>query len=284
VAYLRPRCTPYQRLLRHRLEVVPRPTFTAARSDYFGNPADYLTLLAPQEELVVVARSEVEVAPRPPLPDPESSRPWEKLREPLGYRAGASYGEEVEFLYESPFAPWSAEVQEYVGESFPPGRPLLAALIDLTGRIHREFRFAPEATDLSTPITRVLEERSGVCQDFAHLMIAGLRALGLPARYVSGYLLTEPPPGQLRLAGADASHAWVQAHTPEAGWVDLDPTNGMVVDAEHITLAWGRDYGDVCPLKGVIIGGGAHRLQVAVTVTPLPARTRLTRPGPRPED
>ena len=271
IACLRPRQTACQRLIAHRLEVVPEPTWRSTRTDYFGNAADFIALITPHERLEVIASSTVEIAPRPPLPDPDATAPAEDLRNALAYRAGARYGEEAEYVFASPYVPLSAPLAAYGRRAIRPGRPLLAGLVDLMHAIRGDFRYVPRSTDLTTPVTRLLEERRGVCQDFAHLMIACLRSLGLPARYVSGYLLTTPPPGQPRLTGADNSHAWVQAYVPEAGWIDFDPTNGVIPDVQHVTLAWGRDYGDVSPLKGIIVGGSGHELSVAVTVSPVTA-------------
>jgi len=269
VAFLCPRETPRQRLLAHHLAVAPEPTYRARRGDYFGNVADFIAVIAPQDRFEVVATSEVAIAPRPPLPGAGATAPWEKLRDALAYRSGARYGEEAEYVFASPHVPLSPSLAAYGRRAIRPGRALLAGLTDLMHAIRADFRYVQDSTDLTTPVTRLLEERKGVCQDFAHLMIACLRSLGLPARYVSGYLLTAPPPGQPRLVGADASHAWVQAWVPEAGWIDFDPTNGVLPDGQHVTLAWGRDYGDVSPLRGVIVGGTGHALRVAVTVTPL---------------
>jgi transglutaminase-like putative cysteine protease len=154
--------------------------------------------------------------------------------------------------------------------SFTPGRPWLEAVLDLTKRIYTEFKYDPAATNVNTALDTVLRIKRGVCQDFAHLQIGCLRSMGLPARYVSGYLLTAPPPGQPKLVGSDASHAWTAAFSPEAGWIDFDPTNNIIPGIGHVTLAWGRDYGDVCPIKGVLVGGGQHRMRVAVDVAPLP--------------
>ncbi len=182
----------------------------------------------------------------------------------------AAAREAAEFAFASPLAPSLPEAGAWAAASFPPARPILAGLLDLTARIGRDFRFQPGITAVSTPVERVLQLRAGVCQDFAHLMIAGLRALHLPARYVSGYIRTMPPPGRPRLRGADASHAWVSCWLgPEAGWIDLDPTNDLVVADEHVWLGWGRDYADVSPLQGVLLGGGQHTLSVSVDMEPV---------------
>jgi transglutaminase-like putative cysteine protease len=176
-----------------------------------------------------------------------------------------------QFVFDSPHVAAGGELAEYARESFMPRRPWLAAALDLLARIHRDFLYDPTATNVTTPLASVMAMRRGVCQDFAHLQIGCLRSLGLPARYVSGYLLTTPPPGQPRLAGADASHAWLAAWCPEFGWVDFDPTNNVVPSLAHVTVAWGRDYSDVCPIKGVFVGGGQHSVAVSVNVEPVEA-------------
>jgi transglutaminase-like putative cysteine protease len=205
----------------------------------------------------------VDVEPRPEPIDPESSPPWEEMC------GGGAFDEGTEFRYPSPYVEPAAVLAAFARRVFTGGRPLLSAAAALMHAIHDEFQFDPGATTITTPATRVLEERHGVCQDFAHLQIACLRSLGLPARYVSGYLLTDPPPGQPRLVGADASHAWLSVWCPRNGWVDLDPTNAVIPDSRHVSIAWGRDYGDVSPLRGVVLGGGSHELYVGVSVVPL---------------
>jgi transglutaminase-like putative cysteine protease len=269
VAYLRPRVLPRQRVLRQELTVEPQPAQWTRRADYFGNAVDQFTLLQPHTELAVTARSLVEILPAPSRPQPEASPPWEDARRALVYRKGVAGAEAGQYAFASPYVALDPEAGELARGSFAPGRPLLAAAIDLMHRIYTSFRYDPEATTIRTPVGRVLAERRGVCQDFAHVQIACLRALGLPARYVSGYLLTVPPPGRPRLQGADASHAWLAVHCPQNGWVDLDPTNDLLPDQQHITLGWGRDYGDVSPLHGIILGGARHELAVGVSVVPL---------------
>jgi len=194
------------------------------------------------------------------------SPPWEAVRERVAADTTTPGLEARDFVLPSAFVPPDDAVWDYARASFPPGRPLLEAVRDLTRRIHQEFRYDPGFTTIVTPLAEVLAHRRGVCQDFAHLQIACLRSLGLPARYVSGYLETLPPPGKAKLQGADASHAWVSVYDPEQGWTDFDPTNDQLVGEQHITTAWGRDYGDVTPLKGIIFGGGEHTLEVAVDV------------------
>jgi transglutaminase-like putative cysteine protease len=186
---------------------------------------------------------------------------------------GADVLEAYQFAFESPYAATSDAVHAYALESFVPARPILEAAMDLTARIHRDFEYRGGVSDVSTPVADVLSMRQGVCQDFAHLEIACLRSFGLPARYVSGYLLTRPPEGREKLVGSDASHAWLAVWAGADGWVDFDPTNDMIPGVEHITLGWGRDYGDVSPINGFIVGGGAHQLTVAVDVNPVPSLT-----------
>lgn len=269
VAYLRPRSLARQRVHRQEIAVVPEPAQSSRREDYFGNLVDQFTLLTPHEELCVRATSLVEVRPSESPVEPALSPPWDDARGMLVYRTGVSGGEAAQYAYASPYVTLDREMAEFARPSFPPGRPLLDGAVDLMHRIHDECEFDPGATTITTPVARVLAGRRGVCQDFAHLAIACLRSLGLAARYVSGYLLTTPPPGRPRLVGADASHAWLAVHCPRHGWVDLDPTNDLLPDLRHVTVGWGRDYGDVSPLRGIILGGAQHRLSVGVSVIPL---------------
>jgi transglutaminase-like putative cysteine protease len=222
----------------------------------------------PHDELSILATSEIEVS-TPPPPDPKTTLPWEEVAAMVAGENAGTLLEVVDFRFPSPFTVAEQAVGDYARESFSPGRPVLEAARELTARIFEDFTYDGTATDVSTPVDQVLQDRRGVCQDFAHLQIAGLRQLGLPARYVSGYLLTRPPPGQEKLVGADASHAWLAIWCPDHGWVDLDPTNDLIPGDEHITLAWGRDYGDVSPINGVMLGGGEHEIEVAVDVRPL---------------
>jgi transglutaminase-like putative cysteine protease len=232
--------------------------------DHFGNIVTWLFLDRPHADFIVTAESVVEVSyPAPP----DGPCAWEKIVEAaLGPEAGAA----AEYRFDSPMAPAVAEeTRDFARTSFRKGRPILEALSDLNNRIYKEFRFRSGVTTISTPVSQVMKRREGVCQDFSHLMVSALRGLGLPARYNSGYIRTKPPPGRPRRQGADQSHAWVGAWLgPEHGWVDLDPTNGIVVQDEHVLLGWGRDYGDVSPVQGVILGGGAHHLKVAVDLEP----------------
>jgi transglutaminase-like putative cysteine protease len=269
VAYLQPRALPRQRIRQHDLRVDPAPSSIVHRIDYFGNAAALFTLLTPHDSLLVSSHSMVEMLERSSPLAAHGSPPWEEARDALRFRPGAALTEAAQFAWTSPYIALAPELERFARESFAPGRPLLEAAIDLMHRIHDGFTFDPKATTITTPVSRVLEERHGVCQDFAHLQISCLRSLGLAARYVSGYLLTDPPPGQPRLIGADASHAWLSVHCPRHGWVDLDPTNALLPDVRHITLGWGRDYGDVSPLRGVMLGGAEHTLSVGVSVLPV---------------
>ena len=267
--HLTPRDSAWQSCLAHRIDIDPEPTHLHSRVDAFGNPVTLFAIESPHNRLVVSAQSTVEVRPRL---TPACQLRWEEVAGALAYGASPVCLEANAFLFESPYVRVKREFSDYAAASFSAGRPLLDATLDLMRRIHSEFEFDPTATTVATPVLKILEDKRGVCQDFAHLMLACLRSLGLAARYVSGYLLTQPPPGRPRLIGADASHAWISLYCPNAdggAWVDFDPTNNLLPDTEHVTLAWGRDFGDVSPLRGVILGGDANELDVAVTVTPL---------------
>jgi transglutaminase-like putative cysteine protease len=267
--HLTPRVLPWQALHSHAITVSPEPVEKSERDDDFGNPVRQLLLAAPHQTLDIVAESDLTVASRAARARATPTGPWEPLRERLRSISYSPPLEPAQFLYESPHIECLPELGAYAARSFTPRRPVLEGALDLARRIHEEFEFSPEATSVSTPLREVLKLRRGVCQDFAHLMIACLRVTGLSARYVSGYLLTQPPPGRPRMVGADASHAWVSVWCPPAGWVDVDPTNDCLVDDEHITLGWGRDFSDVTPTRGVILGGGEQELEVRVTVSPL---------------
>jgi transglutaminase-like putative cysteine protease len=267
--HLTPRVLPWQRLHSHRIAVNPEPVEATERDDDFGNEVRQLLLAAPHQTLELRAETEVSVTSRVAATRALPSTPWEPLRERLHSVAYPAPLEPVQFLYESPHVECLPELAAYAQRSFPAKRTVLEGVLDLAHRTHEDFEFDPKATSVSTPLREVLKLRRGVCQDFAHLLIGCLRSIGLSARYVSGYLLTVPPPGRPRMVGADASHAWVSVWCPPAGWVDIDPTNDCLVDDEHITLGWGRDFGDVTPTRGVILGGGEQELEVRVTVTPL---------------
>jgi transglutaminase-like putative cysteine protease len=263
LVHMTPREVPWQSVRHHSLIVEPAPTSRSELVDAFGNTAVLLEIEVPHDELVVHARSTIETSARR-LPALEASTPWDGLHtdpdRPLDV-------EVVQLTCASRLTMPTLDIADYAHLSFPPGRPVLAGTLDLTRRIFTDFKFDATATDVSTPLTQVFQKRRGVCQDFAHLMLACLRALRIPARYVSGYLLTRPPPGQVKMQGADASHAWVSVWAPETGWVDFDPTNNMVAGDEHIAFAFGRDYDDISPISGILLGGAEHTVSVAVDVT-----------------
>jgi transglutaminase-like putative cysteine protease len=268
VACLKPRTLLHHQLTRSELRIQPLPATRTERVDYFGNVLCFFTVQEPHKELVVESQSEVIIEGNA-TPRPQQSLPWEEAARLLPDDHSPAGLEAYQFGFESPRIRIRPEFASYALQSFTPGRPMLDALLDLTARIHKEFRFDSKVTNVRTPTEEVFRKRRGVCQDFAHLQIACLRSLNIAARYVSGYLRTYPPPGQPRLVGADASHAWVSAYCPGIGWLDMDPTNNVVPSNGHVTLAWGRDYSDVSPLRGLILGGGAHTLKVAVDMEPL---------------
>ena len=272
IATLRPRDLPCQRVLSHVLEVSPKPAQQTTGQDVFGNTRTFLSLQTPHAALRVVSRSEVQTQAMPAQP---SVVGWEQVRESFRYRANAGYEPASEFVFASHHVPRHADFAGYARPSFTPGAGLFAAALDLMQRIHTDFEYQAQSTQINTPAQVALQQRKGVCQDFAHIMIACLRSLGLAARYVSGYLLTEPAPGSDRLLGSDASHAWASVWLADApgGWCDFDPTNNRwgfgSPGEEYIVVAHGRDYADVSPIRGVIHGGANHVLRVGVTVAPL---------------
>ena len=267
VAHLRPRATATQSCDSSQLSVVPAPAHVHAWEDLFGNLQDAFSIQQPHSELSVTALSEVEVVSAGDLLVSAFPIAWEQALEHLREAGDPRVLEARQFRLESNFVEFSSGILEYAAPSFAAGRPLLEAVHDLMRRIHRDFTYDPHFSNIATPLHQVLEHRRGVCQDFAHLAIACLRAQGLAARYVSGYLETQPPPGETKQIGADASHAWFAVYVPYQGWVDFDPTNDQIPADRHITVAWGRDYADVAPLKGVVFGGGrVHQLEVAVDV------------------
>ena len=264
--HLQPRALPSQHVVSSALLFSPSSGHLSTGIDCFGNSIAWLFLDAAHPSFAVTLEAVVEVRPRavPPAPDTPA---WERVA--AAARAGGQAYEAAEFLFDSPMAPALAAAGEYARASFPPGRPVLEGVIDLNTRIGRDFAFRAGATSVHTTVAQVLVQRAGVCQDFSHVMIAGLRALGLPARYVSGYIRTKPPPGQARRRGCDQSHAWVGCWLGGAhGWVDIDPTNDVLIRDEHVVLGWGRDFSDVSPLCGVILGGGKHTLTVNVDLEP----------------
>jgi transglutaminase-like putative cysteine protease len=230
----------------------------------------FFAVQEPYRTLTVTANSTVEVIV-PAVPHPDGTPAWDIVCDALRHDRSAAGLEAYQYLFESPHIPCSARLRHYAAPSFPPGRPLLDAVLDLTHRLYTDFTYDPRATSVSTPLHDVLQARRGVCQDFAHVQIGCLRALGLAARYVRGYLVTQAPADQPRMVGADASHAWVSVYCPEYGWIDADPTNNVLPSDRHITVALGRDYSDVSPIKGVFLGGGQHTMQVAVDVVPVSA-------------
>lgn len=277
-ARLLPIDLPHQTVLSATLKVEPSPHDLFERLDYFGNRTTYFSIQVPHESLLVTAVSEVQVDPpvlgghpaarlrEASLFDSPETRSWESVRDRLRSERSAEIIEAFQFTFDSPMVGIDERLADYARPSFPAGRPFDEAVQDLMQRIFREFKYDPEFSTIATPLHQVLEHRSGVCQDFAHLAIGCLRSLGLAARYVSGYIETAPPPGKERLVGADASHAWFSVFAPGYGWLDFDPTNNQIPREQHITLARGRDYADVTPLKGVAFGGGHHKLKVAVDV------------------
>ncbi len=266
VLHLRPRHHPQQVTVASETIVAPPPAVESVGEDYFGNPVQYLTVQKPHNTLVVDAHARIEVRGAAEPVALEESAPWEAIRDRLAaYDALEAY----EYVFASPHVVGADDIGDYALQSFTAGRPILAATMDLTSRIFHEFQYRGGVSNVSTPVSEVFAMRQGVCQDFAHLQIACLRSLGLAARYVSGYLLTRPPEGEEKLVGSDASHAWLSVYAGDAGWVDFDPTNDMIPGVDHITFAWGRDYGDVSPINGIIVGGGAHQISVAVDVNPV---------------
>jgi transglutaminase-like putative cysteine protease len=264
---LKPRKMVRQELLAYALELSPNPIVRHERIDFFGNPVTWFSLQEPHDRLRIVSRSTVEVRPLD-LPPGFQSPTWDHV---AGKLQGLSpeFLDAKQFLFDSPHVATDARLAEYARPSFAPGRSLLDAVTELTDRIYHEFTFDTDLTTVGTPILEVLRHRHGVCQDFAHLEIGCLRSLGLAARYVSGYLNTAPPANQPRLVGADASHAWISVFFPDFGWIEFDPTNGMLPSDGHIAVGWARDYGDISPVRGVVIGGRRHWLKVSVDVEPI---------------
>lgn len=296
--HLRPRQIGHQRVLRASISTSPRPETLSEGADYFGNGLDLLTVTEPHLQLTVDLDAVVEVAfPAPP----DATPAWERVRDMLGAARGPELSAAAEFAFPSAMATADEAIARYAADSFPAGREVLAGARELTARIHRDFAFDPEATSIGTPLSEAMRMRRGVCQDFAQIQIAGLRSLGLAARYVSGYIRNDrglpPAPGDAgpplagpgagadgpaahatgdagdahsEFVGADASHAWVSVFCPGHGWIDLDPTNDLLVRQSHVVLAWGRDYRDVSPISGILVGGGEHALDVEVAVQALP--------------
>jgi len=273
IVHLTPRTTARQKRESWDVRVSPETESEATIRDYFGNESRFFSIHEAHQQLRVTAEGVVTVEPS--ALDPEKSPPWENVRSIVRAHKEDDALDAFQYLWDSPFVKASETLGGYAKTSFPTGRPFLAGVLDLNRRIFREFKYKPRATTVATPLEEVFEKRAGVCQDFAHLMVGCLRSVGLPARYVSGYLRTLPPkpdptkPKAPLLIGADASHAWVSVYCPGIGWADFDPTNDLMPSDQHITLAWGRDYDDVSPIKGVVIGGGEHKLTVGVAVKAL---------------
>lgn len=274
LVHMGPRDSVRQSTLHHSLMVEPAPAMRYDGLDAFNNVVAILDIEVAHKEFMLLARSMVETRPAAPT-DFSATTPWDRLDAALVPNAAGFDLEVIQYRCATRLTAATLALADFARVSFPAGRPVLEGAMDLTRRIYNEFTFDPTATDVSTPVTRVLSERRGVCQDFAHLALTSLRALRIPARYVSGYILTKPPPGQPKLQGADASHAWISVWSPEIGWQDFDPTNGMFVNDEHITIAHGRDYNDVSPISGVLLGGGAHSVAVAVDIEPADGRAVL---------
>jgi transglutaminase-like putative cysteine protease len=270
LVHMTPRTVANQTTFRHNLMVEPAPAMRHEGVDSFGNPFAVLEVEVPHKELVLLARSAIETR-APSAVDLAKTTPWDRLDDRFGRQPNGLDLDVIQYRCSTRITGASQGIADYARASFGQGRAVLDGAMDLTQRIYADFRFDPGATDVSTPVEQVFAQRRGVCQDFAHLALAGLRALRVPARYVSGYILTHPPPGQPKLSGADASHAWISVWSPETGWRDFDPTNGIAVGEEHITIALGRDYNDVSPISGVLIGGGEHIVTVGVDVVPLAA-------------
>lgn len=274
MAYLTPRHTATQQVLNHGINVLPMPAHISDTEDVFGNTRSFFSLQVAHRQLQVVSFSEV-LTQATSLP--ESTVSWERVREQFRYRADASFDAANEFVFASPMVPRRTEFAAYARPSFLPGLSLLAGALDLMHRINQDFLYESQSTEVNTPALEALAMRKGVCQDFAHILVACLRSLGLAARYVSGYLLTKPAPGTVKLKGSDASHAWASVYLPDlpqgARWVDLDPTNDRAgwhsPGEDYVTLATGRDFSDVSPMRGVIHGGASHTLTVGVTVEPV---------------
>jgi len=282
VAYMRPCNHATQQLQKHAFTVTPQPSTLVTQADVYGNQRNFFSLQTPHEELSVIASSRVFTHISPVV---ESTLVWDRARDLFRYQAGGRFDAANEFVFASPFVPRHDDFVVYARPSFTQGTGLLSACIDLMQRMHADFTYQSHSTQINTPARQALAQRKGVCQDFAHIMLACLRSLGIAARYVSGYLLTEPAPGEVKLMGSDASHAWASvylADLPEGSrWVDLDPTNNRwgwhAPGPDYVTVAVGRDFGDVSPLRGVIHGGASHILTVGVTVESV--QQPLRRPG-----
>jgi transglutaminase-like putative cysteine protease len=262
---LEPRETSRQRCIAHEFRILPEPSVLSPHGDYFGNRAHFVAVERPHCSLSITSKSRVAVSPAF-LPDISETPAWESVRSRCRVDRTRATLEALEYSHASPLVPTAAVFTDYAAASFTASRPIIDALSDLMSRLLSDFRFDPTATTVSTPLEEFVKNRRGVCQDFAHFLIACLRSIGLPARYVSGYLETDPPPGLQKLRGVDASHAWVSLFCPGIGWIDADPTNNCFPSLRHISIGWGRDYGDISPVRGVLIGGTDQILKVSVDV------------------
>ncbi len=263
--FLTPRQTPIQNCVKTAITLSPDPSTFSQRMDFFGNTVTTTTIQGGHTTLEITATSQVVLTPPPPI-NPEQTPAWDQVKQILWQHATPETLEAFQFVFASPMIPVAERFAAWTRDLFQPGTPILKAVLALTDRIFTQFKYDPGATTTTTSVDAAFDMKRGVCQDFAHIEIACLRSLGLCARYVSGYLHTMPPPGKEKLVGADASHAWLSIFIPGMGWVDLDPTNNVIPTDQHLTLAWGRDYGDVTPVKGTVLGGGKHRLSVSVDV------------------
>ncbi len=266
--HIKPRDFAWQTCEQYTAQFEPGPNEQIERRDFFGNWQTYISMLTPHNRLRIRSTFTACLKQRPDEHNIDQQTSWEQALAQL-HQHLPQHSEAMPYLYFSPAIPRSTELAEYAAPSFTPNRPLYDAVFDLNQRIFHEFTFDPQATDISTPLHQVLANRRGVCQDFAHLMTGCLRSMGFACRYMSGYILTAPPPGQPRMIGADASHAWISLYFPSQGWIDFDPTNNCLVQNQHITVGWGRDFNDVSPIHGLVLGGGKQELSVGVTVTPL---------------
>jgi len=261
--FLRIRNTPTQQVTQYSIDITPTPLKVIERVDYFGNICRTFMVQQPHQRMKIHSSCVVETL-KCPNPDPVTTSKWELTAQQLASPKTEEQLDASQYIYKSPLTVIDNEVTAYAAPSFPSGRPVLEGALELMSRIFTDFTYDKHATNVDTSVLQVLRKKRGVCQDFSHLCISALRGLGLAARYVSGYLETIPPPGKKKLVGSDASHAWLSVYTPEYGWVDLDPTNNMMPKEQHVIIGWGRDYSDITPVKGVVMGGGIHQLSVSV--------------------
>lgn len=265
--WLAPRKTPFQAVLSTQLTSAPGSGVLVEEKDYFGNTAHLMSIEESHEDMWVEANSRVEVRQ---APDPMGFDTLDMVRQSISRPKDDEAQDAAEFAFPTQYTTASDDIQAYAEKAFPSDKPMMAAARDLTTQIFEDFEYNPNSTNYATTGIQAFEARKGVCQDFAHVFLACCRVVGAPARYVSGYLLTRPPEGQEKMVGSDASHAWVSVWSPTSGWVDFDPTNDMIPRDEHITTAWGRDFNDVSPIRGIVLGGGGHSIDVAVDVIPDP--------------